>query len=234
MSAVTSAQVQKCRLCAAQLATLPHCTAPTFSSPLSLYLAHCRSAVCKLYYENFILIERVGVVATLVVGTVVAVVIVVITVVFVVLVIFAAVLVIIVVDFSVVLSSAAFHIHCAHFDCVALWQMVLIFIPQFFLLLALTFALFSLRPTLICLHYALYLHLCLHAVDKMTVQLITTPSLDLFRSPFLFCFLFLTCFCYFFYLPSLQEIIEQPPRTTASLCPKVCNEIFKIYYALAI
>lgn len=127
MSAVTSAQVQKCRLCAAQLATLPHSTAPTFPSPLSLslslYLAHCRSAVCKLYYENFILIERVGVVATLVVGTVVAVVIVVITVV-VVLVIFVAVLVIIVVDFSVVLSSAAFHIHCAHFDCVALWQMV--------------------------------------------------------------------------------------------------------------
>lgn len=113
MSAVTSAQVQKCRLCAAQLATLPHCTAPTFPSPvsLSLYLAHCRSAVCKLYYENFILIERVGVVATLVVGTVFAVVIVVITVVVVVLVIFVAVLVIIVVDFSVVLSSAAFHIH---------------------------------------------------------------------------------------------------------------------------
>lgn len=123
MSAVTSAQVQKCRLCAAQLATLPHSTNP-HSSLLSLYLAHCRSAVCKLYYENFILIERVGVVATLVVGTVVAVVIVVITVVVVVLVIFVAVLVIIVVDFSVVLSSAAFHIHCAHFDCVALWQMV--------------------------------------------------------------------------------------------------------------
>lgn len=82
--------------------------------------------MCKLYYENFILIERVGVVATLVVVTVVAVVIVVITVVVVVivLVIFVAVLVIIVVDFSVVLSSAAFHIHCAHFDCVALWQMV--------------------------------------------------------------------------------------------------------------
>lgn len=100
----------------------PHIPLSTLS--LSLYLAHCRSAVCKLYYENFILIERVAVVATLVVGTVVAVVIVVITVVVVVLVIFVAVLVIIVVDFSVVLSSAAFHIHCAHFDCVALWQMV--------------------------------------------------------------------------------------------------------------
>lgn len=103
-----------------------HCPHIPFSTlSLSLYLAHCRSAVCKLYYENFILIERVGVVATLVVVTFVAVVIVVITVVVVVvLVIFAAVLVIIVVDFSVVLSSAAFHIHCAHFDCVALWQMV--------------------------------------------------------------------------------------------------------------
>lgn len=180
-------------MCGATCNSALHCTTPARYSPtpsflsLSLNLARCRSAVCKLYYENFILIERVGVVATLVVVTLVAVVIVVITVV-VVLVIFVVELVIIVVDFSVVLSSAAFHIHCAHFDCVALWQMVFNFNFHIFLFpFSHSLTLFSLLLTLICLHYALYLHLCLHAVDKMTVQLITTPSLDL---PFSFVFFF--------------------------------------------